>query len=499
MSKQQAQLVEVGNRWREKPSTMVKDLFGATPDNWQEEALDSYPYVKRLAMKANKGPGKSATEAWIAWNFLLTRNQPNIIATSISGDNLKDGLWKEMSFWHGKSPLLKAAFTITSTRIEAKQDPRNWFMSARTWPKKGSAQEQADSLAGFHSENTLAILDEAGGIPDGVMAAAEATMAGPGEHHIIMAGNPTHREGPLWRACTTNAHQWKVITITGDPDNPKRSPRVPVDWCREQIETYGRDHPYVLVNVFGEFPPHSFNALIGDDEIDEAMSRHYREHDLVSYPRILGIDVAYMGDDQSVIARRHGLQAFPFIRRRNVENGRAGATLTNRIWDEFSADAAFIDATGGFGLSWYDCLNDLGRAPIPVGFAQKASLSERYYNRRAEIYFLLVQWIRQGGALPSLDAEGSRELKKALVNTTFTIKGDRLILEEKADIKSKIGFSPDEADALALTFAEQVAVKAQMRPANRNASSDWNPFRNSSGIEGGRSNAYASMEWNPFR
>jgi phage terminase large subunit len=46
-----------------------------------------------------------------------------------------------------------------------------------------------------------------------------------------------------------------VIEITGDPDDPKRSPRVSGQWAREQIEKYGRENPWVLVNVFGSSRP----------------------------------------------------------------------------------------------------------------------------------------------------------------------------------------------------------------------------------------------------
>lgn len=470
-------LVERAKLWKQKPSVMVMDLFGAKPDAWQEEALDSYPTTKRLAMKANKGPGKSTVLAWIAWNFLLTRDQPNIICTSITGDNLKDGLWKEMAVWYGKCGLLQDAFTFTSTRIEMKQKPRTWFMSARTWPKKGTEQEQADSLAGFHMPNTLGILDEAGGIPRGVMAALEATMAGLGEHHIVMAGNPTHREGPLFEACTSDAKNWKVIQITGDPDNPKRSPRVPIDWAREQIEKYGRDDPYVLVNVFGEFPPHSFNALIGDDELAEAQTRIYREIDVAPHPRIMGIDVARGGEDDSSIARRQGRQLWPFINRRGIPDGQTGARLVNRVWQEFEADAAFIDGTGGFGLTWHDCLADLGRTTIAIGFAKKATMEERYHNKRAEMYFEAVQWIREGGALPASDQEGAKRLVKALAATTFTFKGDRLLLEDKDEIKDKLKFSPDDADAFVLTFAEPVGKKATRNPRGAvSAVSHYDPF-----------------------
>ena len=57
---------------------MVREIFGAEPDPWQEEALELFPTTPRIAMKACKGPGKSTVLAWIAWNYLLTRPHPKI-------------------------------------------------------------------------------------------------------------------------------------------------------------------------------------------------------------------------------------------------------------------------------------------------------------------------------------------------------------------------------------------------------------------------------------
>src|ERR1017187_5775454 len=111
-------------RWREHPAGMVRDLFHVEPDIWQAEALESFPSSPRMALKACKGPGKSAVLAWIGWNFMLTRPFPAIGATSISGDNLKANLWTELARWHEKSPLLKAMFEITRTEIFSKEHPR---------------------------------------------------------------------------------------------------------------------------------------------------------------------------------------------------------------------------------------------------------------------------------------------------------------------------------------------------------------------------------------
>src|ERR1700676_5035469 len=80
-------------RWREQPQLFVRECLGVTPDAWQDDVLAAFPTNQRLAMKACKGPGKTAVEVWLAWNFLLTRSHPKIAATSITRENLADNLW----------------------------------------------------------------------------------------------------------------------------------------------------------------------------------------------------------------------------------------------------------------------------------------------------------------------------------------------------------------------------------------------------------------------
>ena len=41
--------------------------------------------------------------------------------------------------------------------------------------------------------------------------------------------------------------------------------------------------------------------------------------------------------------------------------------------------------------------------------------------------------------------------------TTYFFRGDRLLLEPKEQVKARLGYSPDDADAFALTFAQPVA------------------------------------------
>lgn len=446
-------LVNAANKilkWRKDPVMFVTDNFGVEPDAWQLDVLRAFATHQRIAMKACKGPGKTALIAWCAWNFLATRHHPKIAATSISADNLADGLWTEMSKWQQKSEFLKNTFTWQKTRIFSNKNPETWWMSARTWPKGSNSTQQANTLAGLHADNLLFLLDEAGGIPDAVMAAAEAGLAtgtgGSKDTKILMAGNPTHLEGPLYRATTTERHLWHLTEITADPDDPKRTPRVSVQWAREQIEKYGADNPFVLVNVFGRFPPSSLNVLLGPDEVSAAMGRFVPEESYSFMQKRLGVDVAFEGDDRTVIFPRQGLVAFQPAIMRTQEPADISARII-QAKTKWGSEMELIDDTGGWGRGVISHLNMAGSPGIGVGFASKAT-DPGYFNKRAEMWFLMAQWVKKGGALPNIP-----ELARELTAPTYTLKNGKILLEDKGMIKSRIGASPDLADALALTFA----------------------------------------------
>lgn len=444
-------------RWKRRPDLFVREVFGVTPDAWQDEVLKAFPHKLRIALKACKGPGKTSVLSWIAWNFLLTRDNPKIAATSITGANLSDNLWTEMAKWQQKSPLLKEAFTWIKTRIFLNECPETWWMSARPWSKAADAQEQGSTLAGLHADNILFLLDESGGIPESVSMAAEAALSSCVEGHIVQAGNPSDLKGMLYKSCTRDRHLWHVVEITSDPDDPMRTPRVSIEWAREQIATYGRDNPYVKVNILGQFPDAAFNSLISVEEVEAAMKRSYRESEYRAHARILGCDVARGGLDKSVIYPRQGLQMFNPMIYRNIDGNR-GADIVSRKWQEWDADACFIDDTGGFGSSWLDNLNRLGFSPIGVHFSEKAA-NPRYYNKRTEMIFEFVQWIKRGGALPH-----SPEMIASLTETTYTHKGDALIIEPKELIKDRLGYSPDEMDAACFVKNTMIATPYGDKP-----------------------------------
>lgn len=482
-----AELVDGMARWRASPLAFVREVLGAVPDEWQVEVLLAIVESgkNRFALKASKGPGKSTLLAWIVWWFLCTRPHPKVVCTSVTEDNLKDGLWTELSKWMGNSPLLKRLFTWRKERITCNAAPETWWASARNWPKGGSNEEQANTLAGVHADHVLFVLDEAGGIPNAVAAAAEGGLANIDKAEgrtaiLLIAGNPTHLDGPLYRACTKDRAQWYVKEISGDPKDPKRAPRVSKDWAEEQIRQWGADHDWVLINVFGRFPKTASNALLGPDAVNAAMKRDIPEAAWKHEVKIVGVDVARHGDDRTVIIVRQGrLVMRPRILRTNDLMVVVGQV--SLVCDKVRPDALFID-NGTFGAGVVDRLAQLKYPAIGIEFGDPPVTDTKFANRRAEMWFLMSGFVgkpgsESGGVLPDMP-----ELVPELTNCTYTFNAqNHLQLEKKAEIKKRTGVSPDIADALALTFAQPVAPRDMRELLERNnaataKAADYDPY-----------------------
>lgn len=474
----------------------VRDHFRCEPDPWQAKAMIDYQTGKRrTVMRACKNPGKTFVLAAIAWHFLFVFPDANIAATSISGDNLRDGLWKEMSLRQQKSPALLKEFQWTAERIFKKDTPGSWWMSARKWSKTADIQQQSNTLAGLHNDYVLFLLDETGDMPRAVMAAADAALGSGIVSRLVQAGNPSRLEGPLYDACTTERDLWNVIEVTGDPDDPMRAPRVDIQWAREQIQKYGKDSPWVLVNVFGRFPPASLNSLLGIEEVQSAMRRSYQP-DVYSWAqKRLGIDVARFGDDLTVLFPRQGLAAHKPVPMSHARDSAVSVEIANRVslaQQRWGHEMEFFDDTVGWAHGAIDVRRTQGAAPVPVSM-DRPCFDSRYYNMRAYTWMQMAEWVRGGGALPNVP-----ELVAELTTPTYTFKSGKFIIEPKDDIKARLGRSPNYGDALSLTFSmpespsQTESILHKLGLNNRNhATTDFDPYRE-------QDTAMATTEFDPF-
>jgi phage terminase large subunit len=475
-------------KWRRDPVSFVREVFSVEPDEWQKNALMAFgsddPAMKRISMQACAGPGKSTILAWCVWNFLLCYaeqdNHPKCAAVSITSDNLKDNLWSELSKWQHKSPLLMHQFEWTQTKIAHRQFPSTWFASARSFSKSANTEEIGRTLSGLHSKFILFVIDESGDIPPSIIKSAEQGLStGPIFGKILQAGNPTSHAGMLYAAATLLRQQWYVIRITGDPDDVNRSPRIDKVWAGEQITQYGRKNPWVMAFILGEFPDSSINTLLSIEDVMQAVDRGLHEHTYNWSQKRLGIDVARFGMDSSVIFPRQGLRGFKYVQVHGLRSNEVAARvmLSKSKW---GSEAEFVDGTGGYGSGVVDSLLQAGVFAHEIHYSG-SPVDPAYFNKRSEMWFEMAKWIKRGGSIPN-DAR----LIKELTAPTYTFVNGKFQLESKDQIKSRLGFSPDVADALGLTFAlpdVATSVAIEMYRQTSTAKHDYDPLANDNKVD----------------
>ena len=94
----------------------------------------------------------------------------------------------------------------------------------------------------------------------------------------------------------------------------------------------------------------------------------------------------------------------------------------------------------------------------PVSFGERAIESERFVNKRAEMWVMLRDWFKETVSVPDND---DVHADVTCVPDYLERSDGRIKLESKEKIKQDYGRSPDIGDALALTFA--YPVNAQKR------------------------------------
>jgi phage terminase large subunit len=168
------------------------------------------------------------------------------------------------------------------------------------------------------------------------------------------------------------------------------------------------------------------NALIGPDEANAAMKRYYRVDEIGNAALVFGVDVAGSAMPRAVIRPRRGIQCFPQKKVRNVTSRKAPAWW-RACGTISSADAVFVDNWRIRRGGWIDQLHPAGQGADRHRSSPARRTTSRYYNKRAEMAFDAVQWIKDGGALTD---DSGRDHRGGLRHHLH-VQGDRLLLEPK--------------------------------------------------------------------
>lgn len=214
----------------------------------------------------------------------------------------------------------------------------------------------------------------------------------------------------------------------------------------------------------------TFDTLISYMEIQDARNRRPPD-DLKPFAKVLGVDVARQGDDETVFVKRQGPFVWQPIALKGA-NTMVVARAVAEIISDWEPDAVFVDGSGGYGAGVIDVLRDLGHRPFEVQFGGKP-YDPRFRNKRTEMWWKMAEWVKTPTAVLPNDLGMAAEL--AAVRYLIPEKGV-LAIEPKEELKARLSRSPDRADALALTFAMPVQAAGRYDEYSTKADGEYDAF-----------------------
>ena len=469
------------------------------PDEWACDFLEEWGHEIRARDFDGHNPvgaikfatvsgheiGKSTMVAWIVKFILDTRPHSRGSITATTDEQLRTKTWAEVGKWHHLS-LTEHWFDYNSSRgnmtLVAQSDPM-WRADARTSRKGGS-----ESFQGQHAPKgtSFYVFDEASGIEEQMVFDVREGGLTSGEPMVFDFGNGTRSSGAFYEECIGTRAGYIVRSIDS---------RDVAMTNKEAIATFladrcggDEDNDRFRVRVRGLFP-----ATGTVQFIPAILATQAQEADDVEdsyHPLVLGVDVARKGMDSSVIYPRRGRDARSF--EPTVVPSYDTVDLLREIVRVFNYFASlgtrpamiFVDE-GNTGGAVIDLLRNAGYPVHGVIFGATAHDKIRYRYRVDEIWGKTRDWLEAGGRLPARESVYGDRIWTDATSREFGYGkgGDQMRLETKDELRKRGLPSPDFWDALACTFALEMAHMPDDIPlANQGQTDyDYDPYGDISG------------------
>lgn len=453
------QIVELKEPWK---SRFPGCRFG--PDAWACRLLDdiaadvkrnafdgrsAVPAV-RVAVSSGHGIGKSAISAWLVDWIMSTRPFAKGTITATTNGQLESRTWAQIATWTKKC-ITAHWFNLKtgrgSMRIECIENASSWFATAQSCRK-----ENSEAFAGQHaaSSTSFYLFDEGSGVENVIYEVAEGGLTD-GEPMFFVFGNPTRNSGAFYDIFHKDRDRWHTYKV--DSREAQITNKATIE---EWKQRYGEDSDFFKVRVRGEFPSASIRQLIPTGDVEGAMARELPVFENDRALALIGVDIARYGDDSTVLRVRSGRNArFAAERYKGLSGVQVAEKIINminycRTQLGFRRVIVFGDG-GGLGGPVLDIVRSRGYTAYDVNFGAGAEEKDMYADKRSEMWCRMRDWMKVG----CLDDDA--DLKDDLTAPEYTIdeKG-RFRLESKDDMKKRGLHSPDNGDALALTFAHTV-------------------------------------------
>jgi hypothetical protein len=224
-------------------------------------------------------------------------------------------------------------------------------------------------------------------------------------------------------------------------------------WRREKIAELGKE---LFKQEYPVTPEEAFRAAADAAFIDGNLIARARKNRVDPFGApLLGVDVARFGDDATTFAFREGRKVH-WVKRRLKYSTMDTVGEVIQLHRQVRFKRIFVDVIG-VGAGVVDRLRELGLGNIVVAVnsSERALDDKRWHNKRTEMWGELLEWLKDEPVqIPDSDSLAG---DIGAVQYKFDSNG-RYQLEKKEDMKKRLLRSPDEGDAVALTFAEPVPM-----------------------------------------
>lgn len=467
----QSRLIEQVSAFRHDPLGFVKYCYDwghgelelmKGPRIWQADVLTRISkhladpatryQPKMLAVASGKGIGKSTLVGQLTWWGLSTLPDTKIIITANTDTQLRTKTSPEINKW-ARLAINSHWFNVYTTIVTSKdkKHERTWRADLIPW-----SVDNTEAFSGMHNlgKRIIVIFDEASSIDDQIWKVIEGALTDENTEILWLAfGNPTRNTGRFRECFGSFKHRWDTLQV-----DSRTVEGVNQDQIKKWEEDYGEDSDHFRILVRGEFPRAGFNQLIPSDAV--AACRKYKAQGYQALPKILACDVARYGDDKTTLYLRQGR----YSKRLGRWRGLSTAETTARVIAasrEHSPDAIVVDSDG-IGATVYDQLEFQGYKRLLYEFhgGKPAFDFNKYVNRRAEVWGLM-----RDALIAGMEIENDPELAQDLVSPQYGYSAKNQIqLEKKDDMKARGLNSPDDGDALAMTFAVSLLAKPEAPP-----------------------------------
>mgnify|MGYP001558825965 CR=1 FL=1 len=437
-------------QWATDPIAFNDACIGDPLLDWQARAFLLLASRRKLAIRSGHGVGKSNFDARVIYWFLCTRIPTKILITAPTKHQISDILFPELhKIKRTMLPELASQIEDTEGKLFLKGASNECFAVART-----SRKEVPEAFQGVHEENVLILADEASGIADDVFITGEGSLSTP-DSYCLLTSNPTRRSGFFADIFLKQEMRdtWATMKVSCFD-----SPVVDPNYITYIEKKYGKGSNTYRIRILGEFPTSDEDVLIPRYLVEEAAER--TEIIQAPYREIWGVDVARSGPNKSVLLRRAGRQLTRLQQFKDMDS----IQLSGRVNQEYKdctvkPKAICVDVIGP-GSGVYDRLLYKGLPVVAILGNAASSFPEQHCNLRMDNFAAMAEWFRQ--PVKILPDEDLIEQCSNLF-TKFTLH-EKIRMLTKQEFKDKGIESPDCADALALTFAEEDELEDENIP-----------------------------------